>query len=89
MAKAKPTIKATFCFSKIIPRKIANAPKATVAYFDIRISFSSVTAFPKALEYKSCEMADAPAKVKPETTAKIVANATAEIKPNKRSPPTA
>ena len=34
-------------------------------------------------------MADAPAKVNPDTTAKIVAKATAEINPNNTSPPTA
>jgi len=34
-------------------------------------------------------MAEAPARVRPETTAKIVAKATAEMKPSRRLPPTA
>ncbi len=35
----------------------------------------------------SCDIALAPASVKPETTAKIVAKATAEIKPKNAFPP--
>ncbi len=37
----------------------------------------------------SCDTAEAPASVRPATTARIVAKATAEMKPRKRLPPTA
>ena len=57
---------------------------------ETNISFFSLCfPFRKALAYKSCEIAEAPASVSPDTTAKIVANATAEMKPSNISPPTA
>src|SRR5690606_4444368 len=37
IAKASPTIKATFWFSKIMPSKIANTPNTTVEIREIRI----------------------------------------------------
>ena len=43
----------------------------------------------KTLAYRSCDTADAPARVRPATTARIVAKATAEINPRNRLPPTA
>ncbi|MNP65750.1 hypothetical protein D3C76_1613730 [compost metagenome] len=45
--------------------------------------------FLTTITYKSWEIADVPAMVSPDTTARIVANATAEMKPSSRSPPTA
>ena len=41
------------------------------------------------LAYRSCETADDPASVRPATTARIVENATAQMKPKNTSPPTA
>lgn len=51
--------------------------------------FTFGRAFLKTLAYRSCETADAPANVRPATTARMVAKATAEIKPRNRLPPTA
>ncbi|MNT85174.1 hypothetical protein D3C72_2253040 [compost metagenome] len=38
---------------------------------------------------RSCDTADAPDRASPATTARMVAKATAEMKPRNRSPPTA
>ena len=87
---AKPTMKATFCFSNNTPKIIAKIARPKVAILDIRSSDSGVVRpFLNTFAYKSCEIADAPDKVKPATTARIVAKATAEIKPMNKSPPTA
>ena len=43
MQKARPTMKATFCFSNTMPRTMARMPRQTVAIFDTRISCSSLT----------------------------------------------
>ena len=40
---ARPTMKATFCFSKTIPRMIASTPSTRVAIFETRISSRSGT----------------------------------------------
>src|SRR5690606_25119373 len=87
---ARPTMKATFCFSNRIPRIIAKIARPKVASLDIRSSDSGVVwPFFNTLAYKSCEIAEAPDRVRPATTARMVANATAEMKPMNRSPPTA
>ena len=58
--------------------------------FDTRNSaLSSAWPFLNTLAYKSCDTAEAPDRVNPETTARIVANATADIKPKNTLPPTA
>ena len=81
---------ATFCFSNAIPRRIARTPRTRVAILEAFISVASSTLpFPITLAYRSWLIADAPESVRPDTTARIVANATAEIKPRNKSPPTA
>ena len=45
MAKARPTMKATFWFSKTMPRMMARMPSTTDAIFETRISSCS-TALP-------------------------------------------
>ena len=61
-----------------------------MAIFETCISFFSFDLlWLKTFAYRSCDIADAPARVKPDTTANIVAKATAEINPNNTSPPTA
>jgi len=42
MAKVRPTRKATFCFSKIMPRMMAMMPRPRVANFDTRSSMVSL-----------------------------------------------
>ena len=57
---------------------------------DTRISSCEVASPLRITEaYKSWLTADAPDKVRPATTAKIVAKATAEIKPKNKLPPKA
>ena len=90
MENARPTMKAMFCFSNRMPRPIASTPRATVVIFDTRISSLSL-ALPlrHTLAYRSWDTAEAPARVRPATTARMVANATAEMKPRNTLPPTA
>ena len=90
IAKAKATMKAMFCFSNAMPNTTAMMPRATVVMRDTRNSEAlSALPFLNTVAYKSCDTADAPDSVKPATTAKMVANATAEMKPKNTSPPTA
>ena len=81
-AKASDTMKAMFCFSNKMPNTTATRPKARVV---MRETFSSaaLSALPflMTVEYRSCDTAEAPDSVKPATTAKMVAKATAEMKP--------
>src|SRR5690606_13579851 len=78
MAKARPTMKATFWFSKIMPSKIANTPSTTVEIREMRIwSFLVARPLVMTLAYNSCEIAAAPAKANPASTATIVAKVTA------------
>jgi hypothetical protein len=49
----------------------------------------SAVPFLNTIAYRSCETADAPDRVRPATTARMVANATAEMKPRNTLPPTA
>ncbi|KAG0740526.1 hypothetical protein G6F24_016990 [Rhizopus arrhizus] len=90
MAKARPTMNATFWFSNTMPSRMAMTPRAMVDRREMRICWCSV-ARPRAmtLAYRSCEMAAAPASAKPATTATMVANVTAARKPSSRLPPTA
>ena len=82
IANANATMKAMFCFSNAIPKTTAITPKASVVMRDTRNS-AALSALPclNTVEYKSCDTAEAPDKVKPATTAKMVAKATAEMKP--------
>src|ERR1700682_6152315 len=48
MAKASPTMKATFWFSNMMPRMIASTPRNSVAIFETRIS-SCALAFPSLI----------------------------------------
>ena len=87
---ASATMKATFIVSNAMPSSTATTPRPKVAILETRISFSSVALpFMMTRAYKSCEMAEAPANAKPATTAKIVANATADKKPSNKLPPAA
>ena len=88
--KASATMKATFIFSNAMPSSTATTPRHRVAILETRISFSSLAwPFMMTRAYRSCEMAEAPASARPATTARMVANATAERKPNSRLPPAA
>ena len=83
-------MKATFCFSKMMPSGWQAGRGTTVAIFDTRISVcSSTRPLRITVANRSWLMADAPASARPETTARMVAKATAEMKPRNRSPPTA
>src|SRR5439155_26131560 len=90
MAKARATMNAIFCLSKAMPSATAITPSAIVVNRDT-LSSDALSAFPflNTVAYRSCETADAPESVRPATTARIVANATAEIKPKKILPPIA
>ncbi|MNR26068.1 hypothetical protein D3C85_1432560 [compost metagenome] len=89
-AKASDTMKAIFCFSKTMPSTTATTPRMTVVIRDT-CSSSRLLALPclNTVAYRSCDTADAPASVRPATTARMVAKATAEIKPRNTFPPTA
>ena len=82
MAKASATMKATFCPSNEMPSSTAIAPSTPVVMRVTRSS-SATRALPplNTVAYKSCDTAVAPESVSPATTAKMVAKATAEIKP--------
>lgn len=86
--KARPTMNATFWFSKTMPRITATTPRTMVAIFETRISSCSLALpFFTTVAYKSWLMAEAPASVRPDTTAaRMVAKATAEMKPRNRLP---
>src|SRR6266487_1718629 len=75
---------------KMIPSRITQMPRMTAAIRATR-SCSCSDACPPltTLTQKSCESAAAPDKVSPATTARMVANATAQMKPKKAAPPTA
>ncbi|MNQ96500.1 hypothetical protein D3C85_1121070 [compost metagenome] len=90
MENARPTMNAMFWLSNRIPRPMASTAKAMVVIFETRISsFSLALPFLITLAYRSWDTAEAPARVRPATTARMVANATAEMKPRKILPPTA
>src|SRR5574343_507891 len=90
IAKARETMKAMFCFSKAIPRTTAMTPKTMVVIRETRSSAAeSALPFLNTVAYKSWETAEAPDRVRPATTARMVAKATAEMKPRKMLPPTA
>ena len=82
MANASDTMNAMFCFSKAMPSTTAIRPRASVV---MRETFSSeaLSALPflNTVAYRSCDTAEAPESVRPATTARMVANATAEMKP--------
>ncbi len=65
-------------------------PSTTVV---MRETFSSLAllALPclNTVAYRSCDTADAPDRVSPATTARMVAKATADMKPRNQLPPTA
>ncbi|MNL57090.1 hypothetical protein D3C87_1806260 [compost metagenome] len=73
-----------------IPNTTATIPIPTEAIRDTRRSSrASALPFLTTITYRSWEIAEVPAMVRPDTTARIVANATAEMKPSSKSPPTA
>ena len=82
MAKASDTMKATFCFSNTIPSSTAITPNAKVVMRETRSSEPGAgLPFLNTVAYRSCDTADAPDSVRPATTARMVAKATAEMKP--------
>ena len=89
IANARPTMYATFWPLNARPRPIETSPSTTV---EIRATRSSScgAACPRrtTLIHRSCDNAAAPASVRPATTARIVANATAVMKPRNTRPPT-
>ena len=90
MAKASETMNAMFCFSNAMPSATATTPSATVVIRDT-LSSEALSALPflNTVAYRSCDTAEAPDSVSPATTARMVANATAEMKPKNTLPPTA
>ncbi len=90
MANASDTMKAMFCFSNAMPSTTATTPSAMVVILDTRSSEAlSALPFLMTVAYRSCETAEAPESVRPATTARMVAKATAEMKPRNTLPPTA
>src|SRR5262249_38017860 len=77
-----------FCPWKMIPSRIAQMPRITAAIRATRSCSCSGACPPlTTLTQMSCESAAAPDKVSPATTARMVANATAQMKPKKAAPP--
>ena len=81
-AKASDTMKATFCFSNRMPSSTAMTPSTSVVMRETRSSVA-LSARPclMTVAYRSCETAEAPESVRPATTARMVAKATAEMNP--------
>ena len=81
-AATSPTMNATFTCSNRIDSAIAIPDNPIVAAREMRISSRS-SGLPRAhiCAYRSCEIVVAPASVSPATTARIVANVTAAMKP--------
>ena len=75
---------------KTKPNIIEIIPINTDETLETNISFFSLD-FPLLITktYMSLPIAEAPANVNPDTTAKIVANATADMKPKNKPPPNA
>ena len=73
-----------------MPSSTASTPRVKVV---MRETFSSeaLSALPffSTVAYRSWDTADAPDRVRPATTARMVAKATAEMKPKNTLPPTA
>ncbi len=81
---------AIFWFSKANPRRTATIPMIITVLFETFISSASVAwPFLITIAYKSCAIELEAASARPATTARIVANATAEINPKKIEPPVA
>ena len=81
-AKASDTMKAMFCFSNTMPSSTAMAPSVSVVMRETRSSAAlSALPFLITVAYRSCDTAEAPDSVRPATTARMVAKATAEMKP--------
>src|SRR5690606_33452038 len=79
IAKASDTMKAMFCFSNAMPRITAITPSTMVVMRETRSSEAeSALPFLNTVEYRSCDTAEAPDRVRPATTARMVAKATAE-----------
>ncbi len=91
IAKASPTMKATFCPLNTMPSTIATSASTTVASRATR-SCSRLVGLarrgPRGPTDRATSAA-APDSVRPATTARIVANATAEMKPRNAVPPDA
>src|SRR5699024_1447503 len=87
-AKASATRKATFCPWAPMPPTIAKTPMTTTVRRATFISFAGVL-LPLAMteEYTSWAKDAAAVMVSPATTARIVAKATAEIRPSSSGPP--
>ena len=88
IANASDTMNATFWPLNVMPSSTAATPRMTVAP-RATLSSSSPDALPRftTLTQRSCDRADAPARARPATTARIVANATAAMKPRNGVPP--
>ena len=90
MEKASPAINATFWPSKVIPSTIASTEIAIVAIrATLSCSASDAVPWRTTLVQTSWHNVATPESVRPATTASMVANATAQMKPKKASPPTA
>src|ERR1700761_1320385 len=88
--KASPAMKATFWPSKAMPRITASTEIATVAIrATLSCSASGAVPFLTTLAQTSWQIVATPDNVSPATTASIVANETAQMKPKKALPPTA
>ena len=73
-----------------MPSSTAMIPSTTVVTRET-LNSAALSAWPflNTVAYRSCETAEAPESVSPATTARMVANATAEMKPRNTLPPTA
>jgi hypothetical protein len=87
-AKASATRNAMFSRWAGMASKIATVPMPKAAIRTTRnSSFSLAFPFLNTLAYKSCATDEAEVRVRPATTARIVANATAEINASSTEPP--
>ena len=79
-------MKATFCPLNVMPSTTATTPSTTVAMRATLSSSSRARPAPcrTTFTHRSCDSAAAPESVSPATTARIVANATAAMKPEER-----
>ena len=83
-------MKAMFCFSKAMPSTTATMPSADGRDpRDPQLRRAVGLALVEHRGIEVVETAEAPDSVRPATTARMVAKATAEMKPRKTLPPTA
>ncbi len=88
IANARPTMYATFWPLKTIPSRTDAIPPSTLAA-RATTNCSCSGAWPPrtTFTHRSCESAAAPDSVRPATTARMVANATAAMNPRNGVPP--